>query len=323
MAADCLLAGDGVPDDFLRGLRFGRGDDRVAMDHMLADREAAVGARFLKPLREAQRVGVKDLPGAREKRDAPEAREVAEDRADARVGDVKVPCPDFAHAPEPVDAEHRVEVDVVLHFWVVHREVHPWRDEDELLGARRASVAQRLCEAEREPAACRVAHEADFAAVVVLEVFFVIADAQLVGFLAGVDRLFRVDHEDDFGSSFFGCACGHRGLLVVGLVDVRAAVEVENGLRGVLLIIVDEGLKRALALFAQGHPELRALDDDRLFVCLSRGLDVGLALVEVGKLVAPMLHRQHQIHHPCHKRAVVDEAAVDPEPGYGEKDNTQ
>ena len=44
---------------------------------------------------------------------------------------------------------------------------------------------------------------------------------------------------------------------------------------------------------------------------------------EVGKLIAPMLHRQHQIHHPCHKRAVVEEAAVDPEAGYGEKDNTQ
>ncbi|MBB3052566.1 hypothetical protein FHS23_003600 [Prauserella isguenensis] len=173
-------------------------------------------------------VGQQDVPGPDEHAHAPEVGEGTEERTDEGVRTVDCAGVHAARLVEPGDGQVGVAPVQLRLCRVGHGEVEPWRDEYEFLGLGTSRILQRLRQHERERAADGIAH-----------------DDLLAGIAVGEEPVVDVfDHRDGLGRVVLGRERvdrhGHgaadpvdeplqeRPMVLLDLVDGRAAVEVQN-----------------------------------------------------------------------------------------------
>ena len=73
-----------------------------------------------------------------------------------------------------------------------------------------------------------------------------------------------------------------------------------------LLVLIDKRLQRLQPFLPETDPEPGFPDHDRFLVDLCFLRDIGLAGIQIGKLITAVLNGQKQIRKPGHEGAMVD-----------------
>jgi hypothetical protein len=100
-------------------------------------------------------------------------------------------------------------------------------------------------------------------------------------------------------------------------------VEIEYGLTGMILIVVNERLQGIQPFFPEVDSELGFFNHYQVLVALRLFSYIRFRLFDRREFVAAMLNDKEQISKTCHKRPVVDHTAIKPEASGSKDDHSQ